>query len=584
MKGLKISLFFIITIILIFFLIFNFYQKAYGNKVMTQLWLGEYKLKGLTKNEVENFLEEKISEIEREGIKFFTQEKEITLYPVIIALNDPDLTRRIIRFKPEETIEQIFSLPQKPIIFKKFNEKRKISLAFDLNEEEVLKILEGNFSSFEKSPENASLKYKNGKWEIIPEKEGFGFNYQKAISDLKERLANLDLRPISLEIISKKPEIYQEDIEFSLEEAERIASLSPVIISYGEEKWTIKREIINQWIDFKREGKKIFVDLNEEKIKIFLKEIAKKIDRPVQEAKFKIENGKVVEFQLAKEGRKLEIEKSAQKIKNCILSKIKEIELEVTLEKPTVFISDINELGIKELVGRGESDFKGSPKNRINNIKVGAKILNGILIKPGEEFSLLKALGEITEERGYLPELVIKGNRTVPELGGGLCQIGTTAFRVALNAGLPITERVPHAFRVIYYEPAGVDATIYNPSPDFKFINDYQSWLLLQTKIEGTKLIFELYGTPDGRKVEITPPKIFNIVPPGPARYIETEELKPNEKKLVEKPVAGADTEFTRIITYQNGEKKVEVWKSHYRPWQEVWLIGKKKNQSSQNQ
>lgn len=577
-KGLKVSFLFVLILLSLLFYFFFFYQKTYSDKVLTNLFLGEKNLKGLTKEEIKRYLEEKIARVEREGIKFFFEKKEMTLYPIIIALSDPDLTRRIIRFKPEETIEKIFSWPQRTnLLFKwKKNERKKIDLVFDLDEEEILKILKRNFSSLEKPPKEASLKYENGKWIIIPEEDGFIFNYQKAINDLKENLSQLNLKPIKIEKIFLKPEICQKDIEFSLSEAEKIANLAPIFLFYGKEKWTINKETLKEWIGFKKEFKKISFDLDEEKISEFLEKIAQEIDRPVQEAKFKMENGRVVEFQISREGKKLKISESAEKIKKYIFSNFKEIELEVETIKPSILIGDINELGIKELVGRGESDFKGSPKNRINNIRVGAKTLNGILIKPKEEFSLLKAIGEVNEEKGYLPELVIKGDRTLPELGGGLCQIATTVFRLALNAGLPITERTPHAFRVIYYEPAGVDATIYSPSPDLKFINDYPSWLLLQTKIEGTKLIFELYGTADGRKVEISPPKIFNIVPPGPTRYIETEELKPGEKKKVEKAVAGADTEFTRIITYANGEKREEVWKSHYKPWPEVWLVGKK--------
>ncbi|MCX7779233.1 MAG: VanW family protein [Patescibacteria group bacterium] len=581
----KIYLFFILisTFLLCYF--FINYQKKFAKIILTDLYLGNDNLKGLSKEEVRDFLEKKINQIEKEGIKIFSEKKEMTLYPVVIALNDPDLTRRIIHFKLEETIEEIFlSTPNKfPFLALKGGIK-KIPFIFTIDEEEILKIVKSNFKTLEKEAKEASLKYEGGEWKIVPEEEGLSFNYQKVISDLKENLANLDLKKIVIEKVPQQPEIRQKDIEFSLAGAEKIVNLAPVSLFYGKERWIITKENLKDWLIFKKDGGKINFDLDQEKIMNFLEKIALVIDRPVQEAKFKMENNRVVEFQLAKEGRKLEIEKSGEKIRNYIFANLKEIELEVTLEKPSIFIEDINQLGIKELVGRGESDFKGSPKNRIHNIKIGAKTLNGILIKPNEEFSLLRALGEITEEKGYLPELVIKGNRTVPELGGGLCQIGTTAFRLALNAGLPITQRVPHAFRVIYYEPAGVDATIYHPSPDFKFINDYSSWLLLQTKIEGTKLIFELYGTADGRKVEVSPPKIFNVVSPGPPKYIETEELPAGEKKKVEKAVAGAETEFSRVIIYPNGEKKEEVWKSHYKPWPEVWLIGKEKTEPLENE
>jgi vancomycin resistance protein YoaR len=247
----------------------------------------------------------------------------------------------------------------------------------------------------------------------------------------------------------------------------------------------------------------------------------------------------------------------------------------ITIAAPQVPIGTINNLGIQELVGTGTSDFSGSPVNRRHNIKVGAAKLNGVLIAPGEEFSLNKTLGNIDGSTGYLPELVIKGDKTIPEYGGGLCQIGTTAFRVALDAGVPITERRPHSYRVVYYEPAGMDATIYSPSPDLKFINDTPAYLLLQTKIDGNDLTFELWGTPDGRKVEMTTPKVYHFVSPGPTKIIETTDLAPGVKKCTERAHTGADAEFDRTITYNNGEIKTETWTSHYVPWSAVCLVGK---------
>ncbi|MBU4512181.1 VanW family protein, partial [Patescibacteria group bacterium] len=218
----------------------------------------------------------------------------------------------------------------------------------------------------------------------------------------------------------------------------------------------------------------------------------------------------------------------------------------------------------------------GSPTNRRHNIGVGANKLNGLLIAPDEEFSLVQTLGEVNAATGYLPELVIKGNKTIPEYGGGLCQIGTTMFRVALYAGLPITERRPHSYRVSYYEPAGMDATIYIPRPDVKFINDTRNYLVLTTEIQDNILRFKLYGTNDNRKTEIeNPPRIWNITYPGPTKLIETLDLAPGEKKCTESSHRGADTEFTRVVTYADSREPIdEKWFSRYSSWQAVCLIG----------
>jgi vancomycin resistance protein YoaR len=238
---------------------------------------------------------------------------------------------------------------------------------------------------------------------------------------------------------------------------------------------------------------------------------------------------------------------------------------------------EINDFGIKNIIGTGKSNFAGSPKNRRHNISVGAGTLNGLLIKPDEEFSLNQALGKIDKETGYLPELVIKDNKTIPEYGGGLCQIGTTMFRTALATGLPITMRRNHSYRVVYYEPAGTDAAIYNPWPDLKFINDTGHYILIQSRIEGDNLYFDMWGSNDGRIVDKTEPIIYNIITPGPTKMVETLDLPAGEKKCTEKPHNGADTYFDYKVTYANGEIKEKRFSSHYVPWREVCLIGVEK-------
>jgi vancomycin resistance protein YoaR len=160
------------------------------------------------------------------------------------------------------------------------------------------------------------------------------------------------------------------------------------------------------------------------------------------------------------------------------------------------------------------------------------------------------------------------------EFGGGLCQIGTTAFRAALAVGVPITERRNHSYRVVYYEPAGTDATIYDPAPDFKFRNDYATPLLFQTRIDGDDLYFELWGAKDGRVATQTTPVISNVVVPAPTKIVETLDLKPGEKKCTEKAHNGADAKFTYNVTYPSGQTVTQDFKSHYVPWQAVCLLG----------
>ena len=201
--------------------------------------------------------------------------------------------------------------------------------------------------------------------------------------------------------------------------------------------------------------------------------------------------------------------------------------------------------------------------------------LNGILIAPGEEFSAVNYIGDITEEAGFVKEEVINGGKVQKELGGGLCQIATTLFRLALNAGLPITERMNHRYIISYYG-AGLDATIYGPHPDFRFVNDTGNYLLLQGKAINNEAIFELYGKKDGRVVEISKPVVAKWIAPPPTRYVSSTSLTSGKIVCTLSPGKGAITDVTYIVSYLNGDTKETNFHSVYQPWGGVCLVGTK--------
>ena len=356
--------------------------------------------------------------------------------------------------------------------------------------------------------------------------------------------------------------------------------LSPINLYHENRQWQVSKDDFSKWLKFKKTlDENVVIEVNKDKIEEFLaKEIAPNIDKDPVKADFVINDGKVEDFQLAEKGLNLEVDKTTARIQESI--KNKESEIDLLVSNINYNTSDNLNLGIKEIIGTGHSDFSGSPSNRRHNIRIGAEALNGMLIKPGQEFSLVQSLGDIDAENNYLPELVIKGDETVPEYGGGLCQIGTTVFRTALESGLKITERRNHSYRVSYYEPAGTDATIYSPKPDFRFLNDTPAHVMIQYRIEGSDLYFDFWGTDDGRQASTTYPVIYNIKSPPPTKYVETEDLEPGKVKCTESAHNGADAYFDYTVTYPEGseaetESRERRFYSRYIPWQEVCLIGK---------
>ena len=318
---------------------------------------------------------------------------------------------------------------------------------------------------------------------------------------------------------------------------------------------------------------------SEEKIKTFLEDLSRKTNKDPVDAKFSSENGKVIAFALAQDGYKLKIDESAKKIiqelSSINLSSEIKIDLVSEILKPQITENSINDLGITSLIGEGKSNFKGSPKNRIFNINVGTQRFNGVLIKPGEEFSFVKILGPVDGEHGYLPELVIKLDKTEPEFGGGICQVSTTAFRAAINSGLKITARKNHAYPVSYYNPQGMDATVYIPRPDLRFINNTPGYILIQTQINGTELVFQFYGTDDGRKTEIDGPRILERNPDGSMKTTFTQKVLDKNGAEIIKDIFNSNYASPSKFPHPGEEKfttKPKDWSK------DQWILYKKAN------
>ncbi len=283
-------------------------------------------------------------------------------------------------------------------------------------------------------------------------------------------------------------------------------------------------------------------------------------------------------------GRELDVEKAAIMIINAVENDIKYVNLPVIRHNPevTILSDQLKEIGIKELVAAGESDFSGSARNRINNINVGLSKFNGHTIEPNAEFVFGEILGYVSKYAGFLPELVIKGDRTVPELGGGLCQVSTTSFRAALDGGFKITKRTNHSYAVHYYDPVGLDATVYPPSVDFKFINDTSAHILIQSFTIGKNAYYNFYGTKDNREVHLIGPYYFNYTKPPPARVEQSTKLAPGVRQVLGHAVNGLSSSWYLHVDYKDEEKEPFLYHifSRYQARPHFTAVGiQKKNQ-----
>jgi vancomycin resistance protein YoaR len=281
------------------------------------------------------------------------------------------------------------------------------------------------------------------------------------------------------------------------------------------------------------------VSIDEAAIKTFVEDLARKINTDPVNAKlsFSLETRTFEEIEPHADGITIDVEKNVAQITEKITNRDNPVPLKIALiydTKPaTVTHARANALGIVELIGEGRSNFRGSTQSRIHNIQTAAKRFDGLVIAPNEEFSFTTVLGPVDGEHGYKEELVIRDNETKPEFGGGICQVSTTVFRGAIFTGMKITQRHNHSYPVHYYIPTGFDATVYVPKPDLRFINNTPGYVLLAVKTEGTELVFDYYGTKDGRTVEMEGPFVTDRQPDGAMKTYFTQKVTDKDGNTV---------------------------------------------------
>ena len=565
------------------------YISNYKDKIFPGVFVGSVNVGGLTQEQAFNRLNEVFDQFNNSGLTVTYKKKKVDIKP---TLGDDDSVGTVlIDFDADKSSMRAYNYGREFDFFTNTMHQINTLLSghiiapnYAINEAAVQAYLKDALKSDLKAGEDAKIKYVDNKFVPVPERSGFEFNFQPAMKELEALVANLKTGNITLEAIEKKPAILQSDLESLIVEANSKLEISPLLIGYEKKTWKVERSELGNWLLVISEDNKPQLTMNQERVLEYLaKEVAPKVEIKVTDSRFSMKGGKVSAFTTAKNGIAIDATSTLENINNnWFESGLSATTIATTsVQSQSGTSTDAIDLGIKEIIGVGTSNFSGSPANRRHNIRVGLSYLNGLIIPPGQTFSVMRHLGSIDGSKGYLEELVIKKDKTQKEFGGGLCQIGTTVFRAALNTGLPIVERRNHSYRVAYYEPAGTDATLYDPSPDLKFTNDTGNNILIQGYVTGNKVTFEFWGTKDGRKVKQTYPSITSIVKPAPAKLIETLSLKPGVKKCTEKAHNGANASFSYIVDYPSGEKKSRVFSSHYVPWQEVCLIGVSKLSSS---
>ncbi|MCR4256578.1 MAG: VanW family protein [Candidatus Uhrbacteria bacterium] len=564
------------------------FEKAFQNRIYPGVSVGGLRLDGFSRDQARERLQTHVTRALEPGFQFRYGDERIDVPAELVGVNDPDLSRDLIRYDVEQAVNEAYALGRNTgmtgdtltrlsLLIRRTN----LRLAPQADRSLIEQLLQEEISERVVMAEDARLELSmvSGTQaldvRVTPEREGRMGHVAQAVDTLLAQAEQLSFQPITIQSTVILPRVTAKDLEPLRSQVPAFLSRADHTLFLDGTRFEITTSTVIGWVSASPTASGAELTLDADRVAEGVSGFVKaKLVEPKDGTLQLNENGTFKEFVAPEEGIVVDGELTAQDLLWAWEHRASTSTLHLKRITPMIVGEDAERLGITELLGVGRSNFSGSPTNRRRNIALGKSRMNGVLIPPGGIFSQLNVLGEIDGAHGWLPELVIKGDKTVPEYGGGLCQVGTTSFRAALASGLPIVERRSHSYRVRYYEPAGTDATIYDPSPDFRFKNDTPGHILVTSQIQGDELLFLIWGTQDGRTTSSTKPIVYNIVSPPPTKYIPTTDLPVGQKRCTESAHAGASASFDYHIAYPDGTYKKETFNSYYRPWGAVCLIG----------
>ena len=408
---------------------------------------------------------------------------------------------------------------------------------------------------------------------IVPGRSGRILDREEAAQVMVRGLTGLSRATVPLPVRADRPRLSATDLAGA--RAKLTTALSaPVDLTFGPGGWHLSQRKIARLIELPKDGSRS-LSIGGPAATRFFANLRKRVEHAPKDAGFAIGAGNVVRVVPAQVGRSLDVQETTRALLTAMLSTTdRKAELEVVSSAPERTTREAQAMGIRGLVG-GYETFYGGVANRIHNVQLVAHLIDNHLIAPGAEFSFNATTGERSSDKGFLEAPVIINGELKTGLGGGVCQVSTTVFNAAYEAGLSITDRTNHALYISHY-PLGRDATVNYPDTDLRFVNDTKHWLLLRTFVGSSSLTVALYGAPQHRRVESdVSPLVVKADPP--VKRVPNPNLVVGQTVLQESGQPSRSTSVRRRVYTAGGKLLYDhTWYSSYVAEPRVIAVGTK--------
>ena len=455
-------------------------------------------------------------------------------------------------------------------ITKRFASSKAVPLTAKVDPKTFQRRLETLAKPFEVTPKSAAIVLIDGKYIVRNDVTGRGLDFSSAVGKFAQNpsLTNLELRMIDIPAVTKRA-----DLEPLAAQAN--AMLRPLTLQYTPlgAKQVLARTLTTTEVADLFFVQKQGLTVDDKAVAGVLRRISSAFDQSPSSARYVRVAGQLTK-RASRDGYALDAAAAQKLVSSAVLRpETISIALPVSVSKPK--ISNLPSVSSLKLIATGYTSFYGSSRARVANVSIAAGKLDGYVVPVGEQFSFNDAVGEISSETGFVEGLVISAGRTVAGVGGGVCQASTTTFNALYKAGLPVIERNQHSYKVGYYnDVAGRDAAVYYGSLDLRMQNDTPGPLIVRASTKGSTMTVQVYGVPDGRKVNLSAPRTLSRTPAPPAVTEFNATLPAGVRTQVDWAVEGSLVTAARTVTRAGGGSQTDVLTTRYRPWRAVYQVG----------
>ena len=445
----------------------------------------------------------------------------------------------------------------------------------------------------DEAPVDASVKISGTEFRVVPGEIGRGLDRERAESQLLVAMLSSE-RTMPAPVNSVPMSITADEAQAAAAVARRMIS-GPVSVTYKEKSWEFDAAEVATWVVFRasddgqqdaaedtataglasRDATLVALISPKRTGKAILPAVGAKFGQPAKSATFSTSAGRV-HINPSQPGIGPDLEKLAADLTAELPDEASDrtVELSTARAEPELTTEEARAMKIEERISRFTTTYDSSNRTRVNNIHILGDALDGELIAPGATFSFNGAVGERTAAKGYQEAAAIVNGKLVPQLGGGICQVGTTLFNTVFESGLPVVQRQNHSFYISHY-PKGRDATVSWGGPDLKFKNDTKNWMLISVSYTASSITMSLYGTDPGYDVEAETGEWRNEKP-FPIEKIKDPTMPVGSKIVEDTGVTGRAITVTRTVQKNGQIIRTDTFNSVYKPKVQVVRVGTK--------